>query len=197
MVERYTSSYLVTIIEYKVTLIWQQPNNGPVHKGVNRIPKAISDRDSNPFLIWKPDFTLCERKALSNQAFEMQKKGYFGSWSTWKAWFWGLVNAKLFRNVICACAFWKFVLKPCMGQSVNQRSIGTEYYLAVRRSSLWSGAVVEICLWMHIVQIKNPIRKRIVKRIVIRNGFQNMIRSFVNRPNGPPHVCDLQKIICC
>ena len=34
----------------------------------NHIPKAVSDRDSDPFLIWKPDFTLCEHKALSNQA---------------------------------------------------------------------------------------------------------------------------------
>ena len=29
----------------------------------------------------------------------------------------GHVNAKLFRNVIRACAFWKCVLQPCMGQS--------------------------------------------------------------------------------
>ena len=28
-----------------------------------------------PFLIWKHDFTLCERNALSNQAFEREKKG--------------------------------------------------------------------------------------------------------------------------
>ena len=45
-------------------------DNGPVHKGANRVPKAISDRDSDPFLIRKPDFTLCERKTFSNQAFE-------------------------------------------------------------------------------------------------------------------------------
>ena len=43
-------------------------------QSVNHGPKAVSDRDSDPFLIWKPDFTLCERKSLSNQAFEMQKK---------------------------------------------------------------------------------------------------------------------------
>ena len=48
-------------------------NKVPVHKGANHVPKAVLDRDSDPFLIWKPDFTLCERKALSNQAFEMQK----------------------------------------------------------------------------------------------------------------------------
>ena len=48
-------------------------HNGPVHKGENHIPKAVSNRDSDPFLIWKPDFTLCEHKALSNQAFEMRK----------------------------------------------------------------------------------------------------------------------------
>ena len=41
--------------------------NGPVHKGVNRIPKAVSERDSDPFLIQKPHFTLCERNALDFQ----------------------------------------------------------------------------------------------------------------------------------
>ena len=30
-----------------------------------------------------------------------------------------LLNAKLFRNVIRACAFWKCALKPCMGQSAQ------------------------------------------------------------------------------
>ena len=34
-----------------------------------------SDRDTDPFLVWKPNFTLSERKALSNQAFETQKGG--------------------------------------------------------------------------------------------------------------------------
>ena len=35
----------------------------------------------------------------------------------------GDVNAKLFRNVIRACTFWKCALKAYMGQSVN-RPIG-------------------------------------------------------------------------
>ena len=35
------------------------------------------------------------------------------------------------------------------------------------------------CIWTHVVQITNPIRKR----IAIRNGFRNVIRSFVNRPS--------------
>ena len=34
------------------------------------------------------------------------------------------------------------------------------------------------CMWMHVVQITNPIRKR----IAIRNGFRNVIHSLVNRP---------------
>ena len=46
-----------------------------------------------------------------------------------------------------------------------------------RRSCSWSGRRWQ-CLWTHIVQITNPIRKR----IVICNGFQNVIHSFVNRP---------------
>ena len=57
-------------------------------------------------------------------------------------------------------------------------AVGTKYYLAVRRSCSWSGRQLQ-CLWTHVVQITNPIRKR----IVIRNGFRNAIRSFVNMPS--------------
>ena len=49
-------------------------DSGPVHKRANHVLKAISEYDSDLFLIRKPDFTLCERKALSNQAFETQKQ---------------------------------------------------------------------------------------------------------------------------
>ena len=55
---------------------------------------------------------------------------------------------------------------------------GTKYYLPVRRSCSWSGQRLQ-CMWTHVVQITNPIRKR----IAIRNGFRNVISSFVNRPN--------------
>ena len=46
---------------------------------VQKLFWKFSDRDSDPFLILMPDFTLCEHKALSNQAFEMRKKGCSGS----------------------------------------------------------------------------------------------------------------------
>ena len=122
---------------------------GPVHKGANHGLKAVSDRDSDPLPIWKPDFTHCEHKALSNQAFEMRKTGALDHDPPRKPGFWGLVNTKLFRNVM-------------------------------RRSCSWTGRWLQ-CLWTHIVQITNTIRKP----IVIRNGFRsfrNVIRSFVNRP---------------
>ena len=54
---------------------WGKVRYGTVHKGTNHVPKAVSERDSDPLLIWKPDFTLCECKAISNQAFETWKRG--------------------------------------------------------------------------------------------------------------------------
>ena len=60
---------------------------------------------------------------------------------------------------------------------VNQHSRNKIYYFTVHRSCLWSGRWLQ-CMWTHTVQIPNPIRKR----IMIRNGFRNVIRSFVNRP---------------
>ena len=56
-------------------------------------------------------------------------------------------------------------------------AVGTKYYLAVHRSCSWLGRHLR-CMWTHVVQITNPIRKR----IAIQNGFRNVIRSFVNRP---------------
>ena len=44
-----------------------------------------------PFLIWKPDFSPCEHKAISKSGFWNTfwnaKKGCFGSWYALKAWF--------------------------------------------------------------------------------------------------------------
>ena len=99
-------------------------NNGPVHKGMNHFPKAVSEHDSDPFLIWKPDFTLCERKALSNQAFWKRilicvERGVLDRDLRRKPDSEDMWTAKLFRNVICACVFWKCALKPCMGQSAR------------------------------------------------------------------------------
>ena len=46
-------------------------HNGPVHKGTNHVPKAVSDRDSDPFLIWKPDFTL-KKKVVNAKLFQIR-----------------------------------------------------------------------------------------------------------------------------
>ena len=45
-------------------------------------------------------------------------------------------------------------------------AVETKYYLAVHRSCSWLGRRLQ-CMWTHVVQITNPIRKR----IAIRNGF--------------------------
>ena len=82
-------------------------NNGPVHKRANHVPKAILDRDSNPFLIWKPDINLCEHKALSYQAFETR----FG------AWFWRLVRPKK-----------KIVMLPSPDQNLKIGSVGQDFF---------------------------------------------------------------------
>ena len=65
-------------------------------------------------------------------------------------------------------------------------AVGTKSYLADRRSCSWSGRRLQ-CLWTHVVQIMNQIRKR----IAIRNGFWNVILSFVNRPHIQPYLAPL------
>ena len=54
-------------------------------------------------------------------------------------------------------------------------AVGTKYYLAVRRFWSWLGRRLQ-CTWTHVVQITIPI----MFWIVIRNVFQNVIRSHVN-----------------
>ena len=54
-------------------------------------------------------------------------------------------------------------------------TVGTKYYLAVRRSCSWLGRCLR-CMWTHVVQITIPI----TKLIAIWNIFRNVIHSFVN-----------------
>ena len=113
--------------------------------------------------------------ALSNQAFETRKKGCFRSRSAWRAWFWGLVSAKFLSE--CDLCVRILEMRSWSNAWVDQCSIGTKYYVAVRRSCSWSGWRLQ-CLWMHVhvhvVQITNPI----TKRVAVRNSFRNVVRSF-------------------
>ena len=122
------------------------------------------------------------------------------------------VKAKLFQIRLFKCekiVFWitvcleSLILRTCECKALSERdpcvrivemraeamhgsisAVGTKYYLAVRRSCSWSGRRLQ-CLRTHVVQITNPIRKR----VVIRNGFQNVIRSFGIRPRENLFFC--------
>ena len=107
-----------------------------------------------------------------------------GFWNTKKGAFWIVICLQSMILKTCECKALSEhdscvrILEMCaeaMHGSIS--AVGTKYYLAVRRSCLWLGRRLQ-CLWTHIVRITNPIRKR----IMIRNGFRNVIRSFVNRP---------------
>ena len=147
---------------------------------MNHVPKAFSERDSDPFLIWKPDFPLCERKALQIMLLKRKKMAF---------WIVIRVESLILRTCerkalserdSCVC-----ILEMCaeaMHGSISMDcAVGTNHYLAVRRFSSWLGRRLQ-CLRTHVVQIMNPIRKQ----IAIRNGFRNMICSFVNRPTYRP-----------
>ena len=129
---------------------WWTWRIGRVHKGTSHVPKAVSDRDSDPFLIWKPDFTLCECKALSNQAFETWKKGvldrgpprkpdsedlktqssfwmwfvhaHFGNVRYSHAW----VNMRSRNNILPRSAQILFVIGTAVAMLVNERSSNHE-----------------------------------------------------------------------
>ena len=66
-----------------------------------------------------------------------------------------------------------------MGQSVRTDCVvGAKYYLAVHRSWLWLGRLLQ-CMWTQVVQITIPI----TFWIVIRNVFRNVLLAHVNTAN--------------
>ena len=151
-------------------------NIGPVHKGMNHVPKDVSERDSDPFLIWKPDFTLCECKALSNQAFETWKRGILDHDSRRKPDSRTCERKALLERDSCVRIL-EMRTEAMHGSISADCAVGTKYYLAVHRSCTWLGRRLQ-CMWTHVVEITILI----TKRIAIRSGFRNVIRSFVNRP---------------
>ena len=73
----------------------------------------------------------------------------------------GHVNAKLFRNVIRACAFWKCALKPCMGQSA--RTAQWEQNITLQRADPdrdWKG----VCNTCECTQFKSRSQSRFGSR---------------------------------
>ena len=131
---------------------------------------------------------------------------WFGPFPDLKAWFYPLWKQSSFKSGFWKGTFWimirleSLILRTCERKALSERdscmcilemhaeamhgsisadcAVGTKYYLAVCRSCSWSGLRLQ-CLWRHVVQVTNPIWKR----IAIRNGFRNVIRSFENRPN--------------
>ena len=106
-------------------------------------------------------------KLFQIRLLKRKNKGRFGSWKPDSEHLW---TQSSFGSVFILAMY-----AEAMHGSICTE--GTKYYLAVRRSDSWSERRLQ-CLWTHVVQITNPIRKR----IVIRNGFRNVICYFVNRP---------------
>ena len=132
-----------------------------------------------PFLIWKPDFSPCERKAVSNQAFnwngfETRKKGVLDRDSRRKPDSRTCERKALSECDSCVCIL-EMRAEAMHGAICADCAVGAKYYLAVRRSWSWLGRHFQ-CMWTHIVQITIPI----TFWIAIRNVFRNVIRSHVN-----------------
>ena len=119
-----------------------------------------------------PDFSPCERKAISTQAFETR-------FETQKRAFWivirveslilGHENAKLFRNVIRACAFWK-----CTRWShawVNQRGLCSRSKILPRSAQILIVSGTEEFA-MHVnARSPNHVLDRDPKRLLERDSF--------------------------
>ena len=132
-------------------------DGGPVHKGMNRIPKAISD----PFLIWKPSwfYPLWMQRSFKS-GFWNAKKGVLDRDPPRKPHYEDVWTQSSFGMWFVHAHLGKCMLKPMHGSIC---AVGTKYYLTVRRSCSRSGRHLQY-VWTHVVQITNPIRKRISER---------------------------------
>ena len=138
-----------------------------------------------PFLIWKPDFTLCECKALSNQAFETRfetrKKGGLDRDPCRKP---DSSERKALSERDSFVCILEMRTEAMHGSISADCAVGTKYYLAVRRSWSWLGRRLQ-CMWTHILQITIPIRKR----ITIQNVFWKLERDLFRCEHSHRLMC--------
>ena len=135
-----------------------------------------------PFLIWKPDFSPCERKAVSNQAFEThfetRKKDILDRDPPRKPDSRTCERRALSEHDLCVCIFGnaRSSHAEAMHGSISADcAVWTKYYVAVRRSWSWLGRRLQ-CMWTHVVQITISI----TFWIAIQTVFRNVILAHVN-----------------
>ena len=143
-------------------------NIGPIHKGANHVPKAVSDHD--PLHDWVRDLNN-----VRSQALQPPCRSRTGSAHS--------------EVILCSyCADW-----PMHGFSTRTNHVPKE--LCVHMSSesgFLRGSQSKTLLFSHFKRLignsfaftKGKIRLSNQERVQItfRNGFRNVIRSFVNRP---------------
>ena len=136
---------------------------GPVHMRTNHASERRFRTWFGPFLIWKPDFSPCERKAVSNQAFETRKKAF------WMIRVESLILGK--RKALSERDSCVSILKmrtEAMHGSISADCAGKEQNITSQCADLLGRRLQ--CMWTHVVQITIPIN-RDPKRLSERDSF--------------------------
>ena len=133
-----------------------------------------------PFLIWKPDFTLCERKALSNQAFETRKKGVLDRDPRRKPDSRTCERKALLERDSCE----SITLEMRTDAWVNQRGLRSGNKTLPHSAQIL--IVIGKAFAMH-VNARSVNHDPNHEADEIRNVFRNVIRSFVHLPNPHHH----------
>ena len=126
-------------------------NFGPVHMRKNHVPKDVSEHDSA--LSWFESLILALVNAKLFQIRPLKRilkreKRAFWIVIRVESPILGYVNAKLFWNVIRACAFWKCALKPCIW--VNQRGLRSRNKILPRSAHCQILIVIGKAFAMHV-----------------------------------------------
>ena len=153
--------------------------NGPVHKATNHVPKAVSDRD--PLPDWVRDLNY-----VRSQALQTPSRSRKGSLRCEINYFVPTAQSAL----IDPCMASPRISKMHTHESRSKRALRS-HVLRIRLSTtritiqtpLFPRFKSLISKSFAFTQGKIELSNQERVRITFRNGFRNVIHSFVNRPN--------------
>ena len=151
-------------------------DTGPVHKGSNHVPKAVSDHDPLPAILSQPVATAVP---ITNRICAL--RGHILFLLRWLT-LWPMHGFSAhFQNAHARIMFRKSLHSQVLRIRLSRQiTIQNALFLAFQKPDL-----KELCIHKGKIRLSNQERVR----ITIRNSFQNMICSFVNRPTVPSRLC--------
>ena len=175
-------SLLISSCYFAENEILYESYSGPVHKRMNHVLKDVSEYDSA--LSWFESLNLpfVNAKLFQIRLLKREKKGVLDCDPHRKPDSRTFECKALSERDLCVCIL-EMRAEAMHGSISADCTVGTKYYLAVRRSCSWLGRRLQ-CMWTHVVEITIPI----TFWIAIRNVFRK-------RDSSPCEHCHWYSIL--